>query len=98
MPILERELKIKNYGMPAIWGEAKINPYTNERGMQPPHKDLVCKVGVDEVNPLNLKIRVKPLFKRLSANGFQELRSLMKSFCLDLLKVKGKVINNKVNP
>jgi serine/threonine protein kinase len=66
--------------------------------MQSPLKDQLCKVGRDDLNPQNLKVRPKPYFKRLAADGFQELRALLRGLCLDLKAVQGKVINNKIYP
>lgn len=66
--------------------------------MQSPLKSQLCKIFRDDINPKNIRIRPKALYKRIAADGFQELRSLLRSFCQDLKKIEGKVINNKVNP
>ena len=66
--------------------------------MQPPLKSQLCMMNRDDIKPQNIRIRPKALFKRLASGGFQEFRSLLRSFCLDLKKVEGKVINNKLNP
>ena len=55
--------------------------------IQAPLKDQLCKIGCDPANPQNLRVRPKPFFKRLSANNFQELKSLLRLFCQDLKKI-----------
>ena len=78
LPILEREIKMKHFGLPKIWYESARIPYTYEMKIQAPLKDQLCKIGNDPANPQHLRVRPKALFKRLSANGFLELRSLLR--------------------
>ena len=87
---------MKNFNLPSIWYESKRSPFVYEMKIQSPLKDQLCKIGCDPANPLNLRVRPKALFKRLSANGFQELKALLRLFCQDLKKIEGKIINNKV--
>ena len=55
--------------------------------IQPPLKDQLCRIKCDPGNPQNLRVQPKPLFKRISANNFQELKALLRLFCEDLKKI-----------
>jgi hypothetical protein len=98
LPFMEREVRMKNYGISSLWRESKYNHRSFAISLRPPIKDQLMRILPDEANPTQLKIKQKALHVRLLANHCQELSLLLRNLCLELKKVDGRVLNNKVNP
>jgi hypothetical protein len=71
LPFMERELRMKNYGIASLWRESKYNHRSFSISMRPPIKDQILRIIQDEANPLQLKIKQKSLHSRLLANNCQ---------------------------
>ena len=95
-------MRVKAHNLPSFWHESTQNPYTFEARLQSPLKEELCKMSYESnANPQRdqmMRVCPKPLFKRMAANGFQELRALLRGLCRDLKTIEGNVINNKVTP
>jgi hypothetical protein len=81
LPFLERETRMKNYGIVSLWRESKYNHRSFAISLRPPIKDQLLRIMPDEVNPAQLKIKQKPLHIKLVANHCQEICLLLRNIC-----------------
>ena len=69
IPFMEREIRMKNYGITSLWKESKYNHRSFVISLRPPIKDQLSKIMPDEANPAQLKIKQKALHSKLLANN-----------------------------
>ena len=82
LPFMDRENRMKKYGIASLWKESKYNHRSFAISLRPPIKDQLLKIMPDEANPHQLKIKQKALHTRLTANHCQEMGLLLRQLCL----------------
>jgi hypothetical protein len=82
LPFMDRENRMKNYGISSLWKESKYNHRSFAISLRPPIKDQLLRIMPDEANPQQLKIKQKGLHTRLTANHCQEMCLLLRQVCL----------------
>ncbi len=54
---MEREARMKNYGIVSLWRESRYNHRSFAISLRPPIKDQLARIMPDEMNPAQLKIK-----------------------------------------
>jgi hypothetical protein len=71
LPFMERETRMRNYGIPTLWKESKYSHCSFIISPRPPLKDLLLKLVPDEANIAQMKVKQKALHRKLLANHCQ---------------------------
>ena len=66
--------------------------------MTQPIKNSICRIVPNMDGPFKYKVRSSAFRKYLLSNQCLELKHFIRQICGILKKLKGKVLNNKVNP
>lgn len=63
----------------------------------PSLRELLFKAKKMDTDSKFFTLRPKKYYKKLMANNCEELKRILIDLCLQLIKVEGKIVNNKIN-